>query len=321
MTLLNGRNGIYLLLAALVVGALLAIGLVTWSESQNRGSSIVSADALTPSGDSDVAYEGPSGIHVSGTGSASGAPDIAVISLGVEALEDTAAVARTNAASAIQDVMTVLTDAGVAEADIQTRYFSISPRYQQVQVERCEESDDDSDGDGEESLEITGEKSCYKIWESRLEGYSVSNQLAVKIRNLDNAGTVIDEVTEAAGDLVRINGISFNVEDPQPLQDQARANAVADMKRKAEMLADLSSVKLGRLVYLNEGSYYAAPQPLYARTESAAFADSAPATLISGGELEYSINVQGVFLIDGVAEPEETPEPDATPTPEATESN
>ena len=54
---------------------------------------------------------------------------------------------------------------------------------------------------------------------------------------------------EAAGDLVRINGISFNIDDLQALQDEARENAVSDMKRRAEMLADLSGVKLGRLVY------------------------------------------------------------------------
>ena len=316
MTLLNGRNGIYLLLAAVAVGVLLTIGWVTLTDAQNRDSSTVHAGPSVTDGDPGVAYEGPSGIHVNGKGSASAAPDIAVISLGVESLEDTAAVARANAATAIQGVMTVLSEAGVAEADIQTRYFNISPRYQQVQVERCEES-----AEGDDDSEATGEMVCYKVWEGRLMGYSVSNQLSVKIRSLDNAGTIIDQVTETAGDLMRVNGISFNIEDPQPLQDEARANAVADMKRKAEMLAELSGVKLGRLVYLNEGTSYAPPQPLYTRAESAAFGAAGAATLIAEGELEYSINIQGAFLIDGDADPEETPEAEATHPPEPAGSN
>ena len=118
-----------------------------------------------------------------------------------------------------------------------------------MEIERC-----DDNGEGSEGEQAgTTEKTCYTIWESRLTGYSVSNQATVKIRNLDDVGTIIDQGTEAAGNLVRINGISFNIEDPQPLRDEARADAVSDMKRKATMLAELSGVKLGRLVYLNEG--------------------------------------------------------------------
>ena len=193
-------------------------------------------------------------------------------------------------------VTQVLTDAGIASSDIQTRYFSINPRYQSVEVERC----DETEPGGEQ--ESSREKSCYKVWESRLIGYEVSNQASVKVRNLSNIGTIIDQVTEAAGDLVRINGINFNIENPRPLQDEARTNAVADMKRKAEMLAELAGVKLGRLVYLSEGAAYAPPQPLYARAVTDSFAMEDAATVISGGELEFSVTVQGVFLIEEAAD-------------------
>ena len=249
-------------------------------------------EAAGSDGDSSLKYDGPSGIWVSGNGKASGAPDIATISLGVESVEDTAATARANAAAAMNRVTKVLTDAGIASSDIQTRYFRINPRYQGVEVERCDEAQ--PEGGQESSME----KSCYTVWESRLIGYEVSNQASVKIRNLSNVGTIIDQVTEAAGDLVRINGINFNIENPQPLQDEARTNAVADMKRKAEMLAELAGVKLGRLVYLNEGTSYAPPQPLYARGATDSFGMEDAATVISGGELEFSATVQGVFLID-----------------------
>ena len=302
MALLTGRNRIYLLLAALALAAILAIGWAAYVSAQEgtpEAESTATPDPTmmgTPSSseDSSIPYDGPSGIWVSGNGKASGAPDVAFISLGVESVEDTAAAARANAATAMNGVIEALTDAGIADADIQTRHFNISPRYQSVEVERCE-----SDGEGEQ--EETIEKSCYKVWESRLIGYSVSNQASVKIRNLDNVGTVIDQATEAAGNLVRINGVSFDIEDPQSLQDQARTNAVADMKRRAQMLADLSGVKLGRLVYITEGASYTPPQPLNARAE-AAFADSSAKTSISPGELDISSTVQGVFLIAGEAE-------------------
>ena len=293
MTLLSGRNGIYLL-ATLALAALFAFGWVTLAGAQGEDSDTEKVDASGSDSDSGVSYNGPSGIWVTGNGKASGAPDIAVVSMGVESVEETAAAARANAARAMQSVMNALTRRGIADADIQTRHFNISPRYQSVEIERC----DDDNGEGSEGEQAgTTEKTCYTIWESRLTGYSVSNQAAVKIRNLDDVGTIIDKVTEAAGSLVRINGISFNIEDPQPLRDEARADAVADMKRKATMLAELSGVKLGRLVYLNEGAAYSPPQPLYGRAEAAfAMADSFE-TSISPGELDISVTVQGVFLI------------------------
>ena len=295
MTLLSGRNGFYLL-ATLALAALFAFGWVTLAGAQGEDSDTEKMDASSSDSDSGVSYNGPSGIWVTGNGKASSAPDIAVVSLGVESLEDTAANARANAAAAMNRVTRVLTGASIASSDIQTRYFSINPRYQGVEVERC----DEAEPEGEQ--ESSTEKSCYTVWESRLIGYEVSNQASVKIRNLSNIGTIIDQVTEAAGDLVRINGINFNIENPQPLQDEARTDAVADMKRKAEMLAELAGVKLGRLVYLNEGAAYAPPQPLYARGVTDSFAMEDAATVISGGELEFSVTVQGVFLIDEAAD-------------------
>ncbi len=306
MTLLTGRNRIYLLLATLALAALLAVGWAAYVSAQEGTPAAQNTETeatgttMTQASDSGVPYDGPSGIWVSGNGKASGAPDIAVVSLGVESVEDTAATARANAASAMQKVVAALTRANVPSADIQTRYFNISPRYQGVEVERCD-SDDASDNEG--AQEQVSKKSCYMVWENRLIGYSVSNQATVKIRNLGNVGSIIDTVAEAAGNLVRINGISFNVDDPQELQDEARENAVADMKRRAEMLAELSGVKLGRLVYITEGSAYVPPQPLYARAE-AAFASADSSTSISPGELDISATVQGVFLIAGADEAE-----------------
>ncbi len=308
MALLTGRNRLYLVMATLALALLLTAAWATLAGAQEQDSGEESA----ADSDSGVPYDGPSGIWVTGTGKASGEPDIAVVSLGVESLEDTAASARAAASSAMAKVMSALLRAGVDSKDIQTSYFSISPRYEWAEVERCEDDDGAKETDAEETPEDADgftELSCYYVSERRLIGYSVSNQATVKIRKLSNSGKLIDQVAEAAGDLVRINGIRFDIDNPQPLQDQAMADAVADMKRNAQMLADLSGVKLGRLVYINEEAPYLPAQPLYGRAE-AAFADTyAGETPLSGGGLEYGMTVRGVFLIAGEAEPEETPTP------------
>ena len=314
---LYSRFRTHSLLAILALATLLATGCATQAGAQDSGEDGTASRTYTweqPAypGSFGGPYEGPSGIWVSGSGKASGAPDVAVISLGVESVEDTASAARANAAAAMQSVITALTEADVASEDIQTRRFNISPRYQGVEVERCDEPE--TEAATEEQVvegqvvqervvsEISAQQSCYKVWESRLIGYAVSNQASVKIRDLDNVGPIIDEVAEASGDLVRINGINFNIEDPEPLRDEARANAVADLERRASMLANLSGVNLGPMVYLNEGAAYVPPQPLYARAESAFAAADSFSTSISPGELDVSVTVQGVFLIAGSAE-------------------
>ena len=321
MALLTGRNRTYLLLAVLLAAVVIAAVWATMAGADSPETGTENADhsateAKMGASGRGIPYDGPSGIWVNGTGRASAAPDIAVVSLGVEAIEETAAKARSSAATAMTDVIGVLKEAGVAEIDIQTRHFNISPRYQHVEIERCDEDDTGLDStEGEQ--ESTSEKTCYTAWENRLIGYSVSNQASVKVRNLDNAGSIVDKVAEAAGDLVRINGVNFQIEDTQSLEDSARADAVADLFRKAEMLAELSGVELGPLVHLNEQAPYRAPQVAYARAESVSADSSGAATLIAGGELEVSTTLQGVFLIAAktVPEPEETPEPELTEEP------
>ena len=213
-------------------------------------------------------YNGTQGLYVNGEGAARGAPDLAIISLGVEALADTAAEARTSAAAAMEQVMDALADAEIADQDIQTRHFNISPRYRSRQV-------------GDE-------------WESVLIGYAVTNRVSVKVRDLDDTGTVIDAVADAAGDLVRIDGINFAIEDDQKLRNEAQAAAVADMQRQAKRLAELAGLKLGRLVFLGETDYHA--PAVYERIVALDAAESG-LTPIAAGELEVNAAVQGIYLI------------------------
>ena len=175
------------------------------------------------------------GIWVNGTGKASGEPDLGIISLGVESLADTASEARGLAAVAIEKTISVLKSNNIEDRDMQTSQFSISPRYNTHEVTKCTESAinvDPSTGrvlvvpapvlptqtpEGLAAQEIQGSE-CRVEFERVLIGYQVTNTLTVKVRNLDNIGAIIDGATEAAGDLIRINRVSFTI-DPTPRTD------------------------------------------------------------------------------------------------------
>ncbi len=208
------------------------------------------------------------GIWVSGTGKVSVEPDVATLRLGIEAQGDSVAVSQSQAAEAMEKVKTALTGNGVAEKDIQTRHFSIQ------RVTRW-------DRDKEQEVVI---------------GYRVTNMVTARIRELDNVGTVIDAAAAAGGDLTRIDNVGFSVEDPSPYLDEARREAMADAGEKAQQIAELAGVKLGRPTYISEGSQL--PSPVY-RQDFLEQAAAAPAveTPISPGEMELRLNVQVIYSI------------------------
>ena len=209
------------------------------------------------------------GIWVSGTGEVAVVPDIATITLGVDAQSASVADAQLQATEAMEKMKDVLADNGVAEKDIKTQQYSIQ---QVTKWDRIKE-------------------------EQVIDGYRVVRTVAVKIRDIDNTGAVIDAVVEAGGDLVRIQGIGFSVDDPSDYYDEAREDAMADAKAKAEQLAELSGVKLGKPTYISESTY----QPVIYRTDyyQEAGTVSAPAveTSISPGEMEITLTVQVAYSI------------------------
>ena len=207
------------------------------------------------------------GIWVTGEGEVMAVPDIATLRLGIAAQAATVAEAQSEATEAMTKVMDTLIDNGVAENDIQTQHFSI---YQVTRWDR-------------------------EIEEEVVIGYRVTNMVTAKIRDIDKAGTIIDAVAEAGGDLTRIDGISFSVDDPSAYYEEAREKAMADAKAKAEQLATLAGVTLGKPTYISEGTQI--PPPIYFRGADAEMA--APSTPISPGEMEISLTVQVVYAILG----------------------
>ena len=212
----------------------------------------------------------PQGIWVNGTGEITVTPDIATLSLGIVAQEESVALAQTKASESMTKVMEALTDSGIAEKDIQTGYFSINQRTR---------------WDDQKQTEV-------------VTGYQVTNMVTIKIRDTAKVGSIIDSVVRAGGDLVRMRDINFSVEDSTNYYEEARKKAMANAKRKAEQLADLAGLNLGKPTYIAEGSQYT---PVYNSNRgmdmvmSAPVAEAMTVAPISAGEIKITLNIQVAY--------------------------
>jgi len=206
------------------------------------------------------------GIWVTGQGKVSAVPDIATLRLGIDVEEVSVSEAQNRAANAMDAIMVVLTKNGIDEKDIQTQHFSI---HKVTRWDRNKE-------------------------EEVVTGYRVSNMVTAKIRKIDNAGTIIDEVAQAGGDSTRIDGIDFSIEDPTTIYEEAREKAMADAKAKANQLAKLAGVNLGNATYISETSFYA---PVIQRGGFPVAEEAVAKTSISPGETEINLSIQVAFNI------------------------
>ena len=207
-------------------------------------------------------------VHVTGAGSVTAEPDIATIYLGVSVEKETVEEAREEAASAMTAVIDALKDNGIADRDIQTENFSIYPQYDYTEEGRI------------------------------LRGYRVNNTVNAKVQVLDSLSDIIDDATTAGGDIVVVNSIQFMIEDPTPLQAQARTLAVKDAQVKAQTLAKAGGVTLGKPITITETSRSAVP-PIAFAEEAEFAADSArTSTPIQAGELTVTVNITVVYEID-----------------------
>lgn len=209
------------------------------------------------------------GIWVNGTGRVSVTPDLAVLSLGVEAQEKTVAEARNVAAIAMQGLIDALKAEGVEDSDIQTQFFNIQPNYVWNDQERKQE----------------------------LDGYRVTNTVTAKVRDLSTIGDVIDGAVEAGGDETRINSVRFQAEDSSAAEAEARALAMQQAVEHAQQLADAAGVALAKPIFISESGSAPVTQTFtddsFARLESASVAP----TPIQVGELDITVTVQAVFGI------------------------
>jgi uncharacterized protein YggE len=186
-------------------------------------------------------------IVVTGEGSVSVTPDYAQIRIGVTSRTRTVKEAVEANSKVMAAVMAALKDAGIAEKDIQTARFSIQPLYPPPEPRS----------------------------EPKLSGYTVSNHVNVTIREIAKVGDVLDRVTAAGA--TDAGNVSFLVSDPSKALDQAREAAIADARRKAEVYAKASSVRLGRVEWITEDGGSGPPVPMMAR--------AAPVPIASGEDI------------------------------------
>ena len=129
---------------------------------------------------------------------------------------------------------------------------------------------------------------------SQVLSYQVSNTVTVTIRSIDKTGSIIDATAVAGGDLIRINGVSFSVDNPEQYYPQARQLAVKDAADKASQLAKLAGVTLGKATYISENSSNTIYTP---QIVGLAASVSAPTTSINPGQTDITIDVQLVYAI------------------------
>lgn len=207
----------------------------------------------------------PRTISVSGTGRVSVEPDLADLRLGVSVTTRTVEQARATSAASMTRVLETLTVLGIARRDIQTSNLSLSPVY-------------DYSADANPP---------------RLTGYSLTNTVAVTIRDLLSVGKAIDGALEAGA--TSFDSIAFRVEDPSAAEQQARAAAVADARAKADTLGAAAGVSIGDVVAISE-SGAPTPFPIF-RQEMAMMAARDAATPIQTGTNEVAVTVVVTYLI------------------------
>jgi uncharacterized protein YggE len=207
------------------------------------------------------------GMLTTGTGSATGVPDQLRFTVTVHhsAADVTDAMNATSADT--RKVVKALTGQGVERKDIRSANVSVEPNYR------------------------------YSGGQELITGYSASERLSVKVRDIKIAGKVISSTASAAGNAVRIGGIAMSVADPSDLQKRARENAIADARTKAEQFAAAAGRKLGEVVVVEESTEPAPDYELQRGALDSLLADTVGAVPINPGTqtTKVYVNVRWSF--------------------------
>lgn len=202
-------------------------------------------------------------VIVDGTGRVSETPDRMILNLGIETRGVRVAEALKANNDSAATINKLLKGRGIEPRDIQTSGLSIYPQF-----------------------DNTGRK---------ITAYQVNNSITVKIRNLATSGELIDAVATAAGDAIRINGLSFGIADTSKAEARARELAVGDARTQAEQLAKAAGVRLGalRTIRTSVDNSATLQNGQFTRAEAAKSSD----TPIEAGSFEVAASVQLVFDI------------------------
>ena len=183
-------------------------------------------------------------ITVTGHGTVAVAPDTAMIRIGVTSQAKTAHEASAANAQQMTKVLSAIEQSGIAKKDIQTSQLSLQPQYDA------------------------------KNGTNRLLGFQVTNRITVRIRNIGNLPAILDKAISAGAN--EMSGIEFLVSGESKLLDEARADAIADARRKAELYAKAAGAKVGKVVAITEQGSSPPPRPFQALRSSGGAVPVAP---------------------------------------------
>lgn len=200
-------------------------------------------------------------VTAAGMGTATAAPDQAMMSFGVTRQNAKAKAALDDAAKIAEAITAAVKKAGVAAEDIQTQNVSVYPLSTE------------SDG----KVNITG--------------YQANLSVSVTVKDLDKLGDVITAATGAGAD--NINGPSFSIDEDAEYREQAIADAVDDARRSADAMAKAAGKSVGDVVRISASDVFSAPMPYEAAEMRAA--DAAGSVPIEPGTLDVGANVTVVF--------------------------
>jgi uncharacterized protein YggE len=172
-------------------------------------------------------------VTVSGEATVAVAPDTAIIRIGVTSQGKTAREASDANSHKMTTVLGAIRDSGIQDRDVQTSRLTLQPQYDPN-----------------------------KAGPARLLGFQVTNQVTVKIRDIEKLPNILDKAIGAGAN--EMSGIEFVVSEQSKLLDQARDEAIADARRKAELYAKAAGAKLGPVVTIVEEGVPNPPRPMAA---------------------------------------------------------
>ncbi len=207
-----------------------------------------------------LAYAADRIVSVTGEASVSAAPDSAVIRIGVSTQAGTAREASNADAQKMTAVIAALKDGGIVEKDIQTAWLSLQPQY------------DNRPG------------------ASHVVSFQASNQLNVKVHDMKAVANVLDRAISAGA--TDVSGIEFVVSEQSKLLDQARAQAIADARRKAELYVAAAGAHVGHVISIVEDNALPPPRPMAGAMRTAAAIPVAP------GEQTLHVNVSVTYSME-----------------------
>lgn len=212
----------------------------------------------TPAGADDMTRQ----ITVSAEGSVSAVPDAARIHSGVQTSAPSAQAALAENSKLMSNLVDGLKAMGVDPRDIQTASFNVQPQYQH-----------NRDGTPPD-----------------VTGYQVVNEVNVLLRDIEKVGATLDKMIQLGANQVR--GLDFEVLDSEKLSDEARKEAMANARRRAEVFAAAAGARIGKVLEIREGGgSNGGPRPMLE-------ARRASAVPIEAGEEVLSVAVTVTWALD-----------------------